>query len=357
MKFFKLFFVVAILLVAACKPAKYPDLKDGLYADIETNKGDIVLKLYQEDVPLAVSNFVSLAEGENTSVSDSLKGKKYYDGLLFHRVLKDFMIQGGDPLANGTGGPGYVFEDEFPRDSIGSLKYKHDAAGVLSMANGGPGLNGSQFFITHKETPWLDGIHSVFGKVEKGQDIVNLIEVKDTIKKVTIIRVGSKAKGFDAAKVFETEMKNSVAAKQKRIEDAQKAEVARYNKFLKDKVVYQKAQGFDKATETESGLRILTLKKGKGKKFSATTPTTMHYNMMLADGTPIQSTFDKDPFTFTLSQQPMIPGVNEAIENMRQGDKARLFIPYNLGYGERAYGPFPAKSDLIFELEILKVGK
>lgn len=357
MKFFKLFFVVAILLVAACKPAKYPDLKDGLYADVETNKGDIVLKLYHEDVPLAVSNFVSLAEGENPSVTDSLKGKKYYDGLLFHRVLKDFMIQGGDPLANGSGGPGYKFEDEFPRDSLGNLKYKHDAAGVLSMANGGPGSNGSQFFITHKETPWLDGIHSIFGKVEMGQDIVNTIAQNDTIQKVTIIRVGSKAKGFDAAKVFETEMKNSVAAKQKRIEEAEKAEVSRYNKFLKDKEVFQKAQGIDKAKKTASGLHILTLKKGKGKKFSPTTQTTIHYNMLLADGKSIQSTFGRDPFTFTLSQQPMIPGVNEAILEMREGDKARLFIPYNLGYGDKAYGPFPAKSDLVFELEILKVGK
>ena len=328
----------------AKKPAKSPDLKDGLYADIETNKGDILIKLYEEDLPLTVSNFVSLAEGENPNVTDSLKGKKYYDGLIFHRVLKDFMIQSGDPLANGTGGPGYKFEDEFPKDSLGNLKYKHDAAGVLSMANGGPGSNGSQFFITHKATPWLDGIHSIFGNVEKGQDIVNAIAQKDTIKKVSIIRVGSKAKGFDAAKVFTIE--NSVLAKQKRIEEAKKAAAA-----------FQKTQGIDDATKTASGLRILTLKKGKGKKFSATIPTTIHYNMMLATGKPIQSTFGGKPYTFTLSQQPMIAGVNEAIVNMVEGEKVRLFIPYNLGYGERAYGPFPEKSDLIFELEIVKVGK
>jgi cyclophilin family peptidyl-prolyl cis-trans isomerase len=346
MKFFKLFFIAAVLLVASCKPAKYPNLKDGLYADIETNKGDILLELYQEDVPLAVSNFVSLAEGDNSSVTDSLIGKEYYDGLTFHRVMKDFMIQGGDPLANGTGGPGYVFEDEFPRDSLGGFKYKHNAAGVLSMANGGPGMNGSQFFITHKATPWLDGFHSVFGRVETGQDIVNLIAAKDTIKRVTIIRVGSKANSFNAGKVFEFEMKNSVIAKQKRFEDAEKSAIT-----------FQKEQGIDKATKTASGLGILTLKKGKGKKFSATTPTTMHYTMLLANGKSIQTTVGKDPYTFTLSKQPMIKGVNEAIVNMRQGGKVRLFIPYMLGYGERAYGPFPAKSDLIFELEIIKVGK
>lgn len=346
MKFFKYFFVAAILLVASCKPAKYPDLKDGLYADIETNKGDILLELYQEDVPLAVSNFVSLAEGDNTRVTDSLKGKKYYDGLTFHRVLKDFMIQGGDPLANGSGGPGYKFEDEFPRDSLGNLKYKHNAAGVLSMANGGPGSNGSQFFITHKATPWLDGIHSVFGKVESGQNIVDSIAQRDTIMRVSIIRVGSKANKFDAAKVFETQLKNSVALKKKRIEEAKKAQIA-----------YQKSQGFDDAKETPSGLRILTIKKGKGKKFSSKVPVTMHYAMLLANGKMIQTTFERDPFTFTLDKQPMIKGVNEAIVNMRQGGRVRLFIPYNLGYGKAPYGPFPAESDLIFELEILKVGK
>tara|TARA_R110002033_G_scaffold6588_3_gene25490 strand:+ start:674 stop:1747 length:1074 start_codon:yes stop_codon:yes gene_type:complete len=357
MKFFKFFLVAAILLVVACKPSKYPNLENGLYADIETNKGDILLKLYQEDVPLAVSNFVTLAEGNNPNVADSLKGQKYYDGLTFHRVLKDFMIQSGDPLANGSGGPGYKFEDEFPRDSLGNLKYKHAAAGVLSMANGGPGSNGSQFFITHKETPWLDGIHTIFGEVKTGQDIVNAIAQNDTIKHVSIIRVGSKANGFDAAKVFESEFKNSLVAKQKRIEEDAKAEVVRYAKFLKDKEVFQKSQGINKAKKTASGLSILTLKRGRGKKFSATTPTTIHYNMMLADGTPIQSTVGKDPFTFTLSQQPMITGVNEAILNMREGGKVRLFIPYNLGYGDKVYGPFPAKSDLVFELEIVKIGK
>ena len=346
MKFFKLFFVAAILLVVSCKPAKYPDLKDGLYADLETNRGDILLELYQEDMPLTVSNFVSLAEGDNPQVSDSLKGKEYYDGLTFHRVLKDFMIQGGDPLANGTGGPGYVFEDEFPTDSLGGFKYRHNDAGVLSMANGGPGSNGSQFFITHKATPWLDGIHSIFGKVDRGQDIVNLIEAKDTIKHITIIRVGSKAKSFNSAKVFKAEIEKSKLDKQKRFEEAKKAAK-----------VYQKTQGIEKAIKTDSGLRILTLKEGKGKKFSATKPTTMHYHMLLASGKSIQSTYGGQPFTFTLSQQPMITGVNEAIVNMREGGKVRLFIPYNLGYGEAPYGPFPAKSDLVFELEILKVGK
>ncbi len=357
MRLFKTLFVAAILLVASCKSAKYADLDKGLYADIETDKGDILCKLYFEDTPLTIASFVSLAEGTNPNVTDSVKGKKFYDGLTFHRVLKDFMIQGGDPLANGTGGPGYKFEDEFPRDSLGKLKHSHIGAGVLSMANGGPGSNGSQFFITHKDTPWLDGKHTVFGKVEYGQNVVDSIAKGDIINHIKFIRIGRKASKFDAAKVFTKELKNSVIAKQKRLDDAKKAEEVRYKKYVEDCKVFQADQGIAKATKTDSGLHILTLKKGKGKKFSETKETTINYTISLADGKLIQTTIGRAPFKFTLSKQPMIAGVREAILKMRVGGKARLFIPYYLGYGERAFGPFPAKSDLVFELEITKVGK
>jgi cyclophilin family peptidyl-prolyl cis-trans isomerase len=359
MKLLKPFFIAALLLMVACKPAKYADLDKGLYADIETSKGDILCKLYFEDTPLTIASFVSLAEGTNPNVSDSLKGRNFYDGLTFHRVMKDFMIQGGDPSATGTGGPGYRFEDEYPKDSLGNLKYSHNGPGVLSMANSGrgTGTNGSQFFITHKETPWLDGIHTVFGKVKYGQNVVDSIASKDTIHHIRFIRIGHKAKGFDAAKVFVDELENSKVAKQKRLEDAKNAEEIRYNKFVADCKVFQAAQGIAKAKKTASGLHILTLKKGKGKKFSETTPTTINYTISLGDGKQIQTTVGRDPFTFTLSKQPMIAGVKEAILKMREGGKARLFIPYYLGYGERAYGPFPAKSDLVFEIEITKIGK
>jgi cyclophilin family peptidyl-prolyl cis-trans isomerase len=357
MKLFKVFFVAAILLAASCKPAKYADLEKGLYADIETTSGDILCKLYFEDTPLTIANFVSLAEGTNPNVSDSLKGRKFYDGLTFHRVMKDFMIQGGDPLANGTGGPGYKFEDEFPKDSLGKFKYSHSRDGVLSMANGGPGTNGSQFFITHKATPWLDGVHTVFGKVEYGQEVVDSIEVGAVINHIRFIKIGHKAKGFDAAKVFTEELKNSIVAKQQRIDDGIKAEEVRYKKYLEDCKVFQAKQGIAKAKKTESGLQILTLKKGKGKKFSETKETTINYTISLASGKQIQTTVGRDPFSFTMIKQPMIAGVKEAILKMREGGKARLFIPYYLGYGERKYGPFPAKSDVVFELEILKVGK
>ncbi len=357
MKFFKLFFIAAVLLVASCKTAKYADLEKGLYADIETSRGDILIELYPEDTPLTVANFISLAEGTHPNVSDSLKGREFYDGLIFHRVIKDFMIQGGDPAANGSGGPGYKFPDEFPKDSLGKLIYTHSSAGVLSMANSGIATNGSQFFITHKPTPWLDGKHTIFGKVKYGLEVVDSIAAKDVINHVTFIRIGRKAKKFDAAKVFVEELKKAEVAEQKRIADKVGLEKTRYEQFLKDKEKIHASLDIAKAKKTDSGLQILTLKKGTGKKVTETEETVMHYNIMLANGHQIQSTFGKKPFVFTMSKQPMIPGVKEGLLKMRVGDKSRLFIPYYMAYGEAGGGPFPPKADIIFELEILKVGK
>jgi len=175
MKLLKLSILILSLIVVSCKPAKYADLADGLYANLQTNKGDILLKLEFEKTPITVANFVSLAEGSNDFVTDSLKGKHYYDGTIFHRVIPDFMIQAGDPLGTGTGDPGYKFADEFPKNAKDSLILRHSRPGILSMANSGPISNGSQFFITHKETPWLDNMHTVFGNVEKGQNVVDSI--------------------------------------------------------------------------------------------------------------------------------------------------------------------------------------
>jgi len=144
------------------------DLKKQYTATIETNRGDIVLKLYARQAPVTVNNFVCLAEDG------------YYEGVTFHRVISDFMIQGGDPTGTGRGGPGYTFADEF------DPKLKHDRPGVLSMANAGPKTNGGQFFITHVPTPWLDGKHTVFGQVTRGQDVVNRIEQGDVMLSVRI---------------------------------------------------------------------------------------------------------------------------------------------------------------------------
>ena len=354
------------IIITACKD-EYSGFEDGIYANMETNKGKIIIQLYADKVPLTVANFVSLAEGTNPKVTDSLKGKKYYDGLTFHRVIKDFMIQGGDPLASGQGGPGYKFYDEFNPD------LRHDSKGILSMANSGINTNGSQFFITYKPTPWLDaytndnqlkdcsnprvGCHSVFGKVVSNLDILDSIVKTDVINKLTIVRKGKEAKGFDAVKVFEDEISKSAEKELERLAQMEKIEKERLVKFAKDQEVFYEKMGVKKAKKQESGLQILTLKRGRGKRFNSAVECSISYSMYLGDGKMIQSTKEGTPFKFTLDKQPLIPGVKEAIMKMRVGGKARLFIPYYLGYGEAGGGPFPKKADLIFELELLKVGK
>ena len=345
MKIYKVL-VAVIILFTACKSAKYADLDNGLYADVQTNKGDILLKLYADEAPMTVANFVSLAEGDNPKLADSLQGKRFYDNTKFHRVIKDFMVQGGDPEGTGKGSAGYRFADEFPNNEKGELIYKHDSPGTLSMANSGPKTNSSQFFITHKATPWLDGKHSIFGKVQIGQSVVDSIQKDDVINKIDIIRVGSDAKNFNAPKVFTAELANVVTKEKEYLE-----------KLAKRKEAFLKEKGVEKAVKTKSGLKILELKKGSGKKFNRAIPASMHYTVSLADGKKIQSTEGKKPFTFTLDKQPMIAGVTEAILEMNEGDKKRLFIPYYLGYGEKTYGPFPEKSDIVFDLELVKVGK
>ncbi len=358
--------VLFTLIFTSCKD-EYKNFEDGIYANIETNKGKIIVQLYPNEVPLTVANFITLAEGTNPKVTDSLKGKKFYDGLTFHRVIKDFMIQGGDPMGNGQGGPGYKFYDEFNPD------LKHDSKGVLSMANSGFNTNGSQFFITYKETPWLDaydtnnqlkdcsnprvGCHSVFGKVVSDLNILDSIANSDIIDNITIVRKGETAKSYDAVKVFEEEFSKSSEKELERLAELEKFEKARLEKFASDKKLFYEKMNVKNAKKQESGLQILTLRRGKGKRFSSSVETTINYTMYLADGKLIQSTKEGAPFKFTLDKRPLIPGVKEAIMKMRVGGKARLFIPYYLGYGEAGGGPFPKKADLIFELELLKVGK
>lgn len=378
--------LVFAIVVFACTPVKYKNLDDGLYAEIQTNKGNILLELYAKDVPMTVANFVALAEGTNSRVAKSFEDKKYFDGLTFHRVVNNFVIQGGDPLANGRGGPGYVFGDEFPKDETLRLKYRHDDAGILSMANSGPNKNGSQFFITHNAIPHLDGKHSVFGKTLINADqlsqlkstikdsiklnkaidslrmvVVNSIEAKDTINSIEIIRIGSEAKSFDADEIFNQEIVKFNKSEEQRKKEEKKAEEVRYSKYLEDKAKFLKEMDESKAKKTDSGLSFLMLKANpNGKKIPDNKPIKSHFTLYTSDGKKIQSTYDTSkPFVFQLNdaKRPMITGFKEGTAMMREGEKARLFIPYYIGFGEAAYGPFPAKSDLVFEIEILEIGK
>lgn len=193
-----------LLCAAAATPVQAQRLPDGLYARFETTKGIIVARLFFKQVPMTVGNFVGLAEAKmpwRKPDSKKIIHTRFYDGLVFHRVIADFMIQGGDPTGTGRGGPGYYFLDEF----LPSLR--HDKAGILSMANAGANTNGSQFFITHKATPWLDGRHSVFGQVVNGMEVVMAIRKGDRIKTLRIDRIGAEAKAFQPVKAMRAKLK------------------------------------------------------------------------------------------------------------------------------------------------------
>jgi len=309
-------------------------MQDGLYAKFNTTKGDILVALEYKKTPGTVGNFVALAEG-NLENSVKPQGTPYYDGLKFHRVIPDFMIQGGCPQGTGTGNPGYQFDDEFHAD------LKHDSPGVLSMANAGPGTNGSQFFITHIATPWLDNNHTVFGKVQEGQDVVDAIAQDDKIENLEIIRVGEDAEQFNAVEAFRT----FEGAREKRMEAEQKAQTEQLEKL---------ASGFKK---TDSGLRYQILQEGDGKKAEKGQTVSVHYKGQLADGTVFDSSYKRNqPLDFPLGQGQVIPGWDEGIGLLKVGDKARLVIPSDLGYGSSgAGGVIPPNATLVFDVELMDV--
>ena len=331
-----LLILISILTLNSCNMNNYSDLSDGLYADIETSKGNIVLQLYFEQVPTTVSNFVALAEGNHPIVDEQHSGKPYYNGLKFHRVIENFMIQGGDPTGTGSGGPGYQFDDEFSSDLT------HDGPGILSMANSGPGTNGSQFFITHVETPWLDGKHSIFGKVSSGLDIVDSVEQEDIIKNINIVRVGEDANNFDAPNIFETYLNNKSEVDVKKVEAEQEA--------IKDITKGMK--------ETESGIKYKISKKGTGDNAKTNDLLSVHYSLQLIDGTEIDSSFTRDaPIEFTCGVGQVIKGWDEAMQLLNKGSKARLVIPSELGYGSMGAGNgvIPPNATLIFDVELVDI--
>ncbi|MDT7829740.1 peptidylprolyl isomerase [Pricia sp. S334] len=309
-------------------------MKDGIYAKFITSKGEILARLTYEKTPGTVGNFVALAEGKQKNKVKP-KGEPYYDGLTFHRVIPDFMIQGGCPQGTGTGDAGYKFDDEFHPD------LNHSEPGVLSMANAGPGTNGSQFFITHVPTPWLDNRHTVFGHVESGQDVVNDIAQGDTIESLEIVRLGEDAKNWDAVEAFET-FKSSKEEREAEQKKAQKAEL--------DKI----AEGFE---STESGLRYKVIKEGNGVKAQKGQTVSVHYEGSLLNGQVFDSSYKrKQPIDFKLGGGQVISGWDEGIALLKVGDKARFVIPPNLGYGSNgAGGVIPPNATLLFDVELMDV--
>jgi len=368
MKKLSILFICTILLSFTSCKEDYPDLADGMYAEFNTNQGTFLAELYYKETPITVANFVSLAEGKSHKMVDSAyQGKKFYDGLIFHRVIRDFMIQGGDPQGTGSGDPGYRFPDEI----VDTLKLEEK--GLLAMANAGAGTNGSQFFVTLAATPWLTGKHTVFGKVLEGMTVVDSIGSVKTgpgdkplqdvlIENVKIIRKGKDAKNFEAAKLFEEKL-SKVKEEEERIEKM-KAASKRSN-----------ADRFSALKETdtkelESGLKIHFLEKGDGAQPKAGDKVKIDYAGYFADGTLFDTSIEEvaveggvfnqqrkdqvgyNPMVIPYGPDaPVIPGFKEGIQQLKVGDKAIIYIPSHLGYGARgAGGIIPPNTDLIFEM-------
>lgn len=319
------------LLVQAFSSPKKEKLEDGIYAEINTAKGSILIKLEHEYTPMTVANFVGLAEGSIDNDKRE-KGTPYYDGLNFHRVIADFMIQGGCPMGNGMGSPGYKFRDEF-HDSL-----KHDRAGTLSMANSGPHTNGSQFFITHGPTPHLDGKHSVFGYVVKGQDVVDSVRNGDTIQGISIIRQGKDLQDFMTGEnTFET-YKQMAAEK----------ENSKFTDLIKEK--------YPEAKKTESGLHYIIEAEGEGDSPKPGDLVKVHYKGFFPDGRVFDESYKRGtPLPFTLGKGQVIKGWDEGIGLMKKGAKYKLIIPSELGYGDRGIGPIPPGAILIFDTELISI--
>ena len=309
-------------------------MENGLYAIVETSKGNITLNLEFEKTPATVGNFVALCEGEMKNSSKDLC-VPYYNNMKFHRVINDFMIQGGCPSGTGTGNPGYKFDDEFHPE------LKHDKAGILSMANAGPGTNGSQFFITHVPTSWLDNKHTVFGSVLDGMDIVNSIEQGDEIIAIKISRIGDKANSFNALKSFNN-FNESAIQREKEIKENNL-------KNLNDI-----SKGFE---ITNSGLRYKITDKGNGDSAIVGKNVKVHYKGQLIDGTVFDSSFKRnEPIEFTLGIGQVIKGWDEGLALLSEGDKARFIVPSDLAYGEAgAGGVIPPNANLIFDVELVSV--
>ncbi|MDR2028909.1 MAG: peptidylprolyl isomerase [Treponema sp.] len=333
--------MLAVMAGAAGCNAREKALGDGLFARLTTGRGDIVLRLEYQKAPMTTANFVALAEGKLPNSG----GKPFYDGLTFHRVIEDFMIQGGDPQGTGNGGPGYSFPDEF------DPSLKHDGPGVLSMANAGPNTNGSQFFITHKETPWLDGRHTVFGRVVEGQEVVNAIRQGDRIEKVTIIRNGPEAAAFKPDGAAFRDM-----------EAAAWAAVEAETRARRDADIALVERNYPGAELSSSGVRYIILKQGNGPRPQPGNTVSMIYKGMFLSGEVFDSSdFHGGPQEFPVGQGRILPGWEETALDMRRGEKRVAVIPPELAYGEYGFKDkqgrevIPPNAFLVFELELVQI--
>lgn len=349
---------IAIITLINCTPIYkkmnidkdfYNGLQDGIYAKMETSKGELIIQFFDQDAPVTVANFVGLAQGTIENKAKA-KGVPYYDGIVFHRVIKNFMIQGGDPQGTGMGDPGYKFDDE-------KNDLKHEGKGYLSMANSGPNTNGSQFFITEVPTPWLDGRHTIFGKVIKGEDVIDAIANSETgaqdrpkeeikIVKVTVFTKGDAYEKYDAAKIF-NEGKAKIQENNKAYIAKQEVEAAKKLEDLKTGM-----------TTTASGLLYkITKSNPEGKAPKAGDMVSVHYAGKLTNGQEFDNSFKRgEPIEIPIGVGQVIKGWDEGIQLLKEGEAATLLIPSELGYGTRgAGGVIPPNAWLIFDVELVKV--
>ena len=350
--------VLAIISITSCTPIYkkmnidkdfYNGLQDGVYAKMETSKGELIIQFFDQDAPVTVANFVGLAQGTIENKAKA-KGVPYYDGIVFHRVIKNFMIQGGDPQGTGMGDPGYKFDDE-------KNNLKHEGKGYLSMANSGPNTNGSQFFITEVPTPWLDGRHTIFGKVIKGDDVIDAIANAETgaqdrpkeeikIVKVTVFTKGDAYEKYDAAKIF-NEGKSKIQENNKAYNAKLEAEAAKKLEDLKAGM-----------TATPSGLLYkITKSNPEGKAPKTGDIVSVHYAGKLTNGQEFDNSFKRgEPIEIPIGVGQVIKGWDEGIQLLKEGESATLLIPSELGYGARgAGGVIPPNAWLIFDVELVKV--
>ena len=368
-----LIFLLLNILIVSCQD-KHSDLEDGLFAEFKTTHGTMVAQLYYEKAPITVANFVALSEGNHPDVQEVFKGKPYYNGIIFHRVMDGFMIQGGDPLKTGKGGPGYQFIDEI-------TNLKHDKAGVLSMANSGPATNGSQFFITEAPTPWLDGLHTIFGQLVKGigiQDSISNVKtgianrpITDVvINELNIIRKGEAAQLFDAPKTWGN--KDKIQEKLKIDEERKmELELRRMDSLAKLDII--KLEDYNKKSiKQKSGLKIYVIKQGRGIKPKNGKIVKLYADGYLTNGVlfwsnnkqinEIHGKYDAekqgrgfyDPIEMELSpDMQLIPGFKEAVYTMNVGDIIYCHIPSHLAYGSQSRGLITPNSDLNFIIHMV----
>jgi len=357
---------ITLLTLLNCKTLEidketYKSLPDGLYGNLETSKGDILVKFEDEKSPVTVANFVGLAEGKIENKAKK-KGEPFYNGTIFHRVIKDFMIQGGDPQGTGMGDPGYKFDDE-------KNDLQHTGKGILSMANSGPNTNGSQFFITEVATPWLDGRHTIFGKVVKGEAVIDSIanvekgaqdkpKTDIVLNNVAIFGKGDQYKHYDAAKIF-NEGKAKIQENNKvYLAKAEEEKLKKEKEFAanQERLVNDLKAGMQ---STPSGLFYKITKTTSGEAPKAGQTVAVHYAGKLVNGEEFDNSFKRgQPLDIPIGVGQVIKGWDEGILLLKEGETATLLIPPALGYGERgAGGVIPPNSWLVFDVELVKIQK